>query len=229
MSAIAAAEEASSALPPPVPTAAVEEGEAAMEATATLAALEAPTGTGTSGEDVVVLDEDSAPPPSSENRDVMMATVSEPAQVTVMAGPLPTVEVSEPSPIVGVSGPPLTAEVAETSSAQVALTTEEVMELVTCRYIDFPGVGVIDLEAPQLPEKVYEVASEWMFNEPMIMETIASVSKALQEYEHADGFAPAVAAETADATLETPATHVEPTADASAPPPSDEGRVTSLP
>jgi hypothetical protein len=70
------------------------------------------------------------------------------------------VEVSEPFPEVGVLGPPPTAEVAETSSTRVALTAEEVMELATCRYIDFPSVGVIDLEAPQLLEKVYEVASE---------------------------------------------------------------------
>jgi hypothetical protein len=56
------------------------------------------------------------------------------------------------------------------------------MELATCRYIDFPGVRVIDLEAPQLPEKVYEVVAERMFNEPTIMEMITSVSKALQEY-----------------------------------------------
>jgi hypothetical protein len=69
--------------------------------------------------------------------------------------------------------------VAETSSARDALTTEEVMELVTYRYIDFPGVRVIDLEAPELLEKVLEVATERMFNEPTIMETIASVSKAL--------------------------------------------------
>jgi hypothetical protein len=69
--------------------------------------------------------------------------------------------------------------VAETSSARAALTAEEVMELATCRYIDFPGVGVIDLEVPQLPEKVFEVAAEQMFNEPTIMETIALVSKAL--------------------------------------------------
>jgi hypothetical protein len=40
---------------------------------------------------------------------------------------------------------------------------------------------VIDLEAPQLPKKVYKVAAERMFNEPMIMEMIASVSKVLQE------------------------------------------------
>jgi hypothetical protein len=43
-----------------------------------------------------------------------------------------------------------------------------------------------------------------MFNEPAIMETIASVSKALQEYERTGGFAPAIAAEAADAALEAP-------------------------
>jgi hypothetical protein len=200
-----------------------------MEATATLAALQAPTGAGPSGEDVVALDEDSAPPPSSENRDVVMAPASEPAQVTVMAGPLPAVEVSKPSPVVGVLGPPLTAEVAETSSAQVALTAEEVMELATCRYIDFPSIRVIDLEAPQLLKKVYEVATERMFNEPTIMETIASVWNTLQEYERAGGFASAVATEATDADLTTPAAHMELTTDASVPPLVNEGREASHP
>jgi hypothetical protein len=187
--------------------------------------LETPTEAGPSGEGVVVvLDEDSAPPPSSESRDVVMAPASEPAQVTATASLPPVVEVSEPSPAVGVPGPPLTAEVAETSSARDALTTEEVMELATCRYIDFPDVGVIDVEAPQLPEKVLEVATEQMFNEPAIMETIASVSKALQQYERARGFAPAVAAEETDAALEAPAARVGPTADASAPPSANESR-----
>jgi hypothetical protein len=119
--------------------------------------------------------------------------------------------------------------VAETSSARVALTTEEVLELVTCRYIDFPGVRVIDLEAPQLPEKVYEVASERMFNELTIMETITSVSKVLQEYGCAGDFAPDVAAEAEDAILEAPSTHVGLTADKSAPPPTIESRDASLP
>jgi hypothetical protein len=41
------------------------------------------------------------------------------------------------------------------------------------------GVGVNDLDAPQLPEKEYEAAAEWRSNEPTIMEKIASVSKAL--------------------------------------------------
>jgi hypothetical protein len=145
------------------------------------------------------------------------------------AGSLPVVGVSEPSPVVGVSGPPLTAEVTASSLARVTLTVEEMMELVTCRYIDFLGVGVIDLEAPQLLEKVYEVAAERMFKEPTIMETIASVSKALQEYEHAGGFAPAIATKMADEALETPVAHIEPTTDVSAPLLADEGRETSFP
>jgi hypothetical protein len=148
----------------PVPDSAVEEGEAATEATATQAALVTPTKAGPGGEDVVVvLDEDSAPPPSSESRDVVMPPASGPAQVAVTASVIPAVEVPEPSPAAEVPGPPQTAEVAETSSARDALTAEEVMKLATCRYIDFPGIGVIDLEAPQLLEKVFE--SERMFNE----------------------------------------------------------------
>jgi hypothetical protein len=59
-----------------------------------------------------------------------------------------------------VPGPPATAEVAESSSDRDTITVEEVMELETCWYIDFPGVGIIALEAPQLPEKVLELAME---------------------------------------------------------------------
>jgi hypothetical protein len=134
---------------PFVPATAVEEGEATTETTATQVDLETPTEAGSSGEGImVVLDEDSAPPAPSESRDVVMAPMSEPAQVMEMVSLPAAVEVSEPSPEVGVLGPPLTAEVAETSSARGALTAEEVMELATCWYIDFPGVGVIDIETP---------------------------------------------------------------------------------
>jgi hypothetical protein len=101
--------------------------------------------------------------------------------------------------------------VAETSSARGAITVEEVMELATCRYIDSPGVGVIDLEEPQLPEKALEVATERMFVESSIMETITSVSKVLHEYERTGGFG------------------TEPAADAFAPPPTSESREASLP
>jgi hypothetical protein len=147
----AVAVEASIAPPPPVPVAAVEEGEKATEAPASRAALVTPTKAGPRGEDaVVVVDEDSAALPSSKNCDVMITPASEPTQVTATASLLPAIEVPEPSPAAEVLGPPPTTEVEETSSGRVALTAEEVMELATCRYIDFLGVGVIDLEAPQL-------------------------------------------------------------------------------
>jgi hypothetical protein len=225
-----AAVEASIAPPPPVPVAAVEEGEAATEVTASRAVLEQPAEAVPSGEDVVmVLDEDSTPPLSSGGRDVVMTPALEPTPAAVATDSLPAVEVPEPSPAAEVPGPSTTTEVAESSSARDALTVEEVMELATCRYIDFHGVGVIDLEAPQLPEKVLEVATERMFAEPYIMDMIISVSKALQEYERAGGFAPAVTAEVTDAALKTLAASSGPIVDAPAPPPVSESRETSLP
>jgi hypothetical protein len=142
--------------------------------------------------------------------------------------PPPVIEVSEPSPAVEMPDPSPAVGVAETSSVVGTVTVEEVMELATSRYIDFSGVGIIDLEAPELPEKVLEVATERMFAELPIMETIASVSKALHEYERASGFAPAATAEATDATLEAPAVGMEPAADASAPPPTSESQEASL-
>jgi hypothetical protein len=63
--------------PPPAPATVVEEGEAATETTVTQAALEAPSEAGPSIEGVVVvLDEDSVPPPPSGSRDVAMAPAS---------------------------------------------------------------------------------------------------------------------------------------------------------
>jgi hypothetical protein len=142
---------------------------------------------------------------------------------------LPAVEVSVPPSAVEAQGPPPTAEVTETSSARISLTVEEMMDLETCRYIDFPSVGVIDLEAPQLPEKEYEVAAERRSNEPTIMETITSVLKVLQEYERIGGFSSAAAADAEDVALATLAARVEPTEDASTPPLVDEGREPSPP
>jgi hypothetical protein len=113
--------------------------------------------------------------------------------------------VPEPSLAAEVLGPSPTAEAAEASSAVGVVTVEEMMELAMCRYIDFPGIGVIDLEAPQLPEKVLEMATERMFVEPSIMEMIASVSEVLHDYERAGGFAPATAAEMAEGAFEVPA------------------------
>jgi hypothetical protein len=61
-----------------------------------------------------------------------------------------------------------------------------------------------DLEAPWLPEKEYDAVAKRRSNEPTIMETIASVSKALQEYQHASGFSPAAAKDTEDVDLSAP-------------------------
>jgi hypothetical protein len=142
----------------------------------------------------------------------------------VATSDLPAVEVPVPPQTMEVQGPPLTAEVAESSSARASLTVEEMMDLETCRYIDLPGVRVIDLEAPQLPEKEYDATAGRRSNEPTIMETIASVSKAQQEYERASGFAPAAAEDTENVALAAPAARVEQTEDSSAPPHVDEGR-----
>jgi hypothetical protein len=128
--------------PPPAPAAAVEEGEAATEATAAQAALEASSEAGPGIEGVVVvLDEDSAPPPASESHDAATVLALEPTQVSVATSLLLAVEVSVPPPAVEVQGPPPTVEVAESSSARVSLTVEEMMDLETCRYIDFPVSG----------------------------------------------------------------------------------------
>jgi hypothetical protein len=95
------------------------------------------------------LDEDSAPPPPVGDHDVEITSASVPAPAAEVVDPSPAAEVPEPSPA---------AEVAETSSAAGAVTVEEVMEMVTSRYIDFPGVGIVDLEAPELPSKALDVA-----------------------------------------------------------------------
>jgi hypothetical protein len=82
---------------------------------------------------------------------------------------------------------------------------------------------VINLEGPQYSEKGYEAESERMSNWPTIREMIASVSKALQEYERASGFSSAAGAEAADAALVAPVAHVEPPLGVSAPSAVDEG------
>jgi hypothetical protein len=82
-----------------------------------------PTEADPSGENVVmVLREDSAALPSSENRDVVIPPASESIQVEETASLLPAVEAPAPSPAVEVPGPSSSTEVAETSSSRVALT-----------------------------------------------------------------------------------------------------------
>jgi hypothetical protein len=76
---------------------------------------------------------------------------------------------------------------------------------------------------------VLEVATERMFAELTIMKTIASVSKALHEYERAGGFAPHAAPGASETVSVTPATGMEHAADASALPPTSESQEVLLP
>jgi hypothetical protein len=103
---------------------------------------------------------------------------------------------------------------AETSSNQITLTAEEVMELATFRYIDFSGVRVIDLEAPNTQRSGLKRQRSGC---PMRQRSGRRLPrcKALQEYECAGGFSSAVGAEAADAALVVPVDLAEPTVGAS--------------
>jgi hypothetical protein len=64
------------------------------------------------------------------------------------------------------------------------------MDMAACQYVDFPGIGTIDLDTPELPgndRELLEAATERMFTEPTILETIASVASVLCQYESAGG------------------------------------------
>jgi hypothetical protein len=154
---------------------------------------------------MVPSDEDSALPPSAGDRDVMMSTVPEPS----LAAGAP-----EPSLVAG------------------AASVKDVMDLVACWYVYFPSIGTIDLDAPELPSsdrEMLEVATERMFTEPSILETIASVATALRQYEGASGSAPPAAPEAAEGVLEEPATGAESVAIVSASSPTREDQGASLP
>jgi hypothetical protein len=86
------------------------------------------------------------------------------------------------------------------------------MDLAMRRYVDFPGIGTVDLDALELPSndrEMLEVATERMFAEPSILKTIASVTLALRQYEGAGSSAPPAAPEVAEATPEEPVVGAE--------------------
>jgi hypothetical protein len=61
------------------------------------------------------------------------------------------------------------------------------------RYVDFPGIRTIDLDAPELLSNdrgMLEVATEQMFTDPSILDTIASVASVLHQDEGVGGPAP---------------------------------------
>jgi hypothetical protein len=140
---------------PPAPVTGAEEVGTIAEASTTQVVMGAPNTAGPDDEEMVVaMDADSAAPLSSESHDIVIPLEPGATLAAAVTSSLPAVRVSGPSPAVETSGPPPTAEMAETSSDQITLTVEEVMELATCRYIDFPGVGWSILKAPVLEEGV---------------------------------------------------------------------------
>jgi hypothetical protein len=74
-----------------------------------------------------------------------------------------------------------------------------------------------------------EVVGEWMFAELSILETIASVSWALHQYERAGSFAPPAMSEVVDTVPEESATGTESVAAVSAPLSTSDGQEASLP
>jgi hypothetical protein len=70
---------------------------------------------------------------------------------------------------------------------------------------------------------------ERMFAEPSILESIASVSQVLHQYERAGGFAPSAVSEAAETVLEESAAGMESVVDASVPLPTSESQEASLP
>jgi hypothetical protein len=126
----------------------------------------------------------------------------------------------------------MTSTAPEPSPAAGAVSVKDVMDLVACQYVDFPGIRTIDLDALELPgndQEMLEVAIERMFVEPSILETIALVMSALRQYGGASGSAPSVAPEAAERVLEESAAGAESAAVVSAPSPTREDHGASLP
>jgi hypothetical protein len=74
-----------------------------------------------------------------------------------------------------------------------------------------------------------EVATEWMFADPSILDTITSVASALREYEGAGGSAPPDASEAAVEVLEESTAGTESAVVVSPPSSAREGTGASLP
>jgi hypothetical protein len=83
--------------------------------------------------------------------------------------------------------------VPEPSPAAGAASVEDVMDMAACRYVDFPGIGTVDLDTTELPSndrEMLKATTKRMFSQSSILETIASVESALRQYESADRSAP---------------------------------------
>jgi hypothetical protein len=93
----------------------------------------------------------------------------------------------------------------ESSAAAIAASVEGAAGTSSSRYVDFPGIGIIDLDATELPSndrEILEVATERMFVDPSILDAIASVLLVSRQDEGAGSLAPPAAPEAAEGVLE---------------------------
>jgi hypothetical protein len=84
---------------------------------------------------------------------------------------VPSDEDSAPPPLAG-DRDVVMSTVLKPSPATGVASVEEVMDLATHRYVDFPGIGTVDLDAPEHPnndQEMLEVATERMFAELSIL------------------------------------------------------------
>jgi hypothetical protein len=107
------------------------------------------------------------------------------------------------APADGGSAPPpparehdATTLAAPASSADAtAASTEDAAGTSLSRCMDFPGIRIIDLDATELPSnnrEILEVAIEWMFADPSILDAIMSVPLMPHQDEGTGGLAPPV-------------------------------------
>jgi hypothetical protein len=125
-----------------------------------------------------------------------------------------------------------TSTAPESSPAASAASVEGAVDLSSSRYVDFPGIGTIDLDAAELPSndrEMLEVATEKMFAYPSILDTITSVPLALRQDEGAGGSAPPAAPEPAEGVLGESAAGMESVVVVSPPSPTREGTDAYLP
>jgi hypothetical protein len=96
---------------------------------------------------------------------------------------VPSNEDSAPPPLAGDRDVVMSMAL-EVSPTVGAASVEEVMDMVACRFVDFPGIGTINLDTPELPgndRELLEAVTEQMIG------TIASVASALGQYESDGG------------------------------------------
>jgi hypothetical protein len=83
--------------------------------------------------------------------------------------------------------------VLESSAVAAAASIEGAAGTSSSRYVDFPSIGIIDLDTTELPSNdrvILEVATDRMFAEPSILDAIASVPSVPRQHEGAGSLAP---------------------------------------